>query len=262
MQIVAGGVVDSDYRGEIKIILVNNSQETFTVNVGDRIGQLILEKISNVKIQSTASLSPSIRGTAGFGSSGVGAMTSSSSTNLSEELYGTGQPAVRRLTPEHDVTRDVDEPREEGLSVGPHVFFDGVLFAREEETLPSFLRRLRREDLKHFKWMFPESLIEELEAPARRSPVSFQLEAIQGTLNILMFKHEDWRKKLYDSEVNAPPSNNGISAGVVTLGRLEDGRIFARVDNRRGNRSMSYLKQNWKGASVFYSMSGPNVNAC
>ena len=56
MQIVAGGVVDSDYRGEIKIILVNNSQETFTVNVGDRIGQLILEKISNVKIQSTASL--------------------------------------------------------------------------------------------------------------------------------------------------------------------------------------------------------------
>ena len=60
---VAGGVIDADYRGEIKIIMVNNSrQETFTVNVGDRIGQLILERISNVKIQSTSSLSSSVRG--------------------------------------------------------------------------------------------------------------------------------------------------------------------------------------------------------
>lgn len=189
-------------------------------------------------------------------------MTPSSSTNLPEELYGTGQPAVRRVTTEQEATRDADETRDEGLSVGPHVFFDGVLFAKAEETLPNFLRRLRREDLKNFKWMLPEPLIKELETPTRRSPVAFQLEAIQGTLNILMFRHEDWRKKLYDSEVNAPPSNNGISAGVVTLGSLEDGRIFARVDNRRGNRSMSYLKQNWRGVSVFYSLSSSSVGAC
>lgn len=78
----------------------------------------------------------------------------------------------------------------------------------------------------------------------------------------MIFKHEGWRKKLFDSEVNALPSSDGITIGVMTFGKFEDGRTFARVDNRRGNRSMVYFKQIWKGVSVFYAMAGSDVNAC
>lgn len=148
------------------------------MHVDDRIGQLILERISPVKLQSTSSLSSSMRGAAGFDNSGMGIIMSSFSTGQIEEIFGTGPAAVRRLTPERGTLECLDEPSEKLLSVRPHVFFEGVFFAKESETLPHFIRRVRSEELKNFKWMFPDQLIEEFENPGRRSPVSLQLEAI------------------------------------------------------------------------------------
>ena len=68
---VGAGVIDSSYRGEIKVLLINNSKETFVVNPGDRIAQLILERCSNAKIIVTDSLGFTSRGQNGFGSTGV-----------------------------------------------------------------------------------------------------------------------------------------------------------------------------------------------
>ena len=251
---VAGGVVDADFRGEVKIILINNSLEPLTVNVGDRVGQLILERIAHVKVEKSSTLSVTERGSAGFGSTGVGAPSSSASR---EEVA-----SVRRMSVEPEGLSNRDQPRPDLQSVGPHVFFDGVMFAKQDETLPRFIRRLREGELANFPWMFPDSLIDCLEWPSQKCPTTLNVEVLQGTLNILVYHHSDWRKKLYDTEVGAPPSSDGITAGVVTLGKLDDGRVFARVDNRRGNRAMGYLKQNWCGVSIFYSMAGSRILSC
>lgn len=67
---VMAGVVDSDYRGEIKVILFNSSLEAFKIQRGDRIAQLILEQILIVEPEEVESLDETIRGADGFGSTG------------------------------------------------------------------------------------------------------------------------------------------------------------------------------------------------
>ena len=67
---IGAGVVDSSYRGEVKVLVLNNSTEPFEINKYDKIAQLILERCGNAKIELTDTLSDSIRGSGGFGSTG------------------------------------------------------------------------------------------------------------------------------------------------------------------------------------------------
>lgn len=64
------GTIDSDYRGEIKIILLNLSKEPFIVKNHDRIAQMILSKFEKIEFLEVDELSPSERGEGGFGSTG------------------------------------------------------------------------------------------------------------------------------------------------------------------------------------------------
>ena len=64
------GTIDSDYRGEVKIILINFSKEDFTIQPGDRIAQIILSKVYRAKLEETKELNKSKRGEGGFGHSG------------------------------------------------------------------------------------------------------------------------------------------------------------------------------------------------
>ncbi|VDK77642.1 unnamed protein product [Litomosoides sigmodontis] len=68
---VGAGVVDSDYRGHLNVVLFNFGSEDFQVKKGDRIAQLICEKISHCKFVEVKMLEKSGRGTDGFGSTGV-----------------------------------------------------------------------------------------------------------------------------------------------------------------------------------------------
>jgi dUTP pyrophosphatase len=68
---VGAGVIDEDYRGEVCVILFNHSDEEFVVNIGDRIAQLILEKISTLDVEVVNSLDITDRGDGGFGSTGI-----------------------------------------------------------------------------------------------------------------------------------------------------------------------------------------------
>jgi dUTP pyrophosphatase len=67
----APGTVDADYRGEIGVILVNLSNETFIINDGERIAQLVIAKHERVNWKEVAVLSETERGAGGFGSTGV-----------------------------------------------------------------------------------------------------------------------------------------------------------------------------------------------
>ena len=64
------GTIDSDYRGELKIIIYNHGNEDFTVNNSDRIAQMILTPVVKMKLQETDELPETLRGEGGFGSTG------------------------------------------------------------------------------------------------------------------------------------------------------------------------------------------------
>ena len=64
------GTIDSDYRGEIKIILFNHGKEEFTVNNNDRIAQMVLMPILKAEFKEVEELPKTVRGSGGFGSTG------------------------------------------------------------------------------------------------------------------------------------------------------------------------------------------------
>ena len=65
------GTIDSDYRGELKIPMINLGNETFTITRGDRVAQLIVAKYESVEWELAETVAESDRGTGGFGSTGV-----------------------------------------------------------------------------------------------------------------------------------------------------------------------------------------------
>ncbi|WP_299121140.1 dUTP diphosphatase [uncultured Winogradskyella sp.] len=67
----APGTIDADYRGEIGVILVNLSNEDFTINNGERIAQLVIAKHERAEWEVTEELSSTDRGEGGFGSTGT-----------------------------------------------------------------------------------------------------------------------------------------------------------------------------------------------
>jgi len=67
----APGTVDSDYRGELQVLLINHGQEPFTVARGDRIAQMVVAPVARVAWDEVATLDKTDRGAGGFGSTGL-----------------------------------------------------------------------------------------------------------------------------------------------------------------------------------------------
>lgn len=65
------GTIDSDYRGEVRVLLVHLGAEPFVIRRGDRIAQLVVAPVAAVEVEEVESLSPTGRGDGGFGSTGV-----------------------------------------------------------------------------------------------------------------------------------------------------------------------------------------------
>ena len=65
------GTIDSDYRGEIRVLLVNLGKEAAWIRDGDRIAQLVISKVVKAKFQRIEAIPPTERGTGGFGSTGL-----------------------------------------------------------------------------------------------------------------------------------------------------------------------------------------------
>jgi len=67
----APGTIDADYRGEIKVILINLSQKPFTINDGDRIAQMVINKVEQISWDEVKELDKTQRGSGGFGHTGI-----------------------------------------------------------------------------------------------------------------------------------------------------------------------------------------------
>jgi dUTP pyrophosphatase len=64
------GVVDSDYRGEVKVVLVNHGDEPFEVAAGDRVAQLLVQRVERAAFRAVSTVEGTARGEGGFGSTG------------------------------------------------------------------------------------------------------------------------------------------------------------------------------------------------
>lgn len=64
------GTIDADYRGEVKVILINLGQESFTIKRGERIAQMVIAPVTQAKWREVAALPETARGAGGFGSTG------------------------------------------------------------------------------------------------------------------------------------------------------------------------------------------------
>lgn len=65
------GTIDSDYRGEIKVLLINLGDKPFKINNGDRIAQIVFKTVARVEFDIVSRLPESVRGEGGFGSTGI-----------------------------------------------------------------------------------------------------------------------------------------------------------------------------------------------
>ena len=67
----APGTIDSDYRGELRVLLINHGERPFTIDPGDRIAQIVFAPVERAQIRESLQLSPSSRDSGGFGSTGM-----------------------------------------------------------------------------------------------------------------------------------------------------------------------------------------------
>ena len=65
------GTIDADYRGEVKVLLINLGQEPFTIERGERIAQMLFQTVPAVEIREVGDLPDTVRGAGGFGHTGV-----------------------------------------------------------------------------------------------------------------------------------------------------------------------------------------------
>jgi len=68
----APGTIDSDYRGEVQVLLINLGQESVRIGSGDRIAQLVIAPVAQLAFEEVSELEESARGSGGFGSTGIG----------------------------------------------------------------------------------------------------------------------------------------------------------------------------------------------
>jgi dUTP pyrophosphatase len=65
------GTIDSDYRGEVQVLLINHGSEPFEIRRGDRIAQIVVQPVTRAKLHVCTDVSESVRGAGGFGSTGL-----------------------------------------------------------------------------------------------------------------------------------------------------------------------------------------------
>jgi dUTP pyrophosphatase len=68
----APGTIDSDYRGEVKVLLINHGAEPYAVQPGERIAQLVVAEVTRVAVRASDDLPGTVRGDGGFGHTGTG----------------------------------------------------------------------------------------------------------------------------------------------------------------------------------------------
>ena len=106
---VGVGVLDSDYRGEIGVVLFNFGNDDFVVNMGDKIVQLIFERIKTPELKETNELEETGRGSSGYGSAGVS--TNKTEINAVSKVRATPSDEINSVEMKDKISSD-QEPKQ------------------------------------------------------------------------------------------------------------------------------------------------------
>ena len=116
---IALGTIDPDYRGEIAAIVTNTNPETYTLNIGQRIGQLVFTKVSHPPVSEVTSLPQSKRGGQGFGSTGttkLGSAKRIKPRSSSPTIFLPTLPVIQESTKESAHTESTTHPQQQPLT--------------------------------------------------------------------------------------------------------------------------------------------------
>jgi len=102
---VGAGVIDSDYRGEVIPILINNSKTPFLIQIGDKIAQIIMTKLTLTTLQETNNLSNTLRGEQGFGSSDTELVLAPHKINLMLNQLKFNKKITLKIPDQQDFTK-------------------------------------------------------------------------------------------------------------------------------------------------------------
>ena len=117
---VAAGVIDPDYRGEVKVLLVNSSQKKFDIKEGDKIAQLIFEKVASPAFRVLRSLAPTVRGSGGFGSTNTARVANSNSPPNIIPNHDENQQFSDSLPPQKDISNSLKPSPHKSPNIVPH----------------------------------------------------------------------------------------------------------------------------------------------
>ena len=221
---VGAGVIDSDFRGEIKVLMFNRGTGSVEFKKGDQVAQLVVERIADVKVKVGECLTETVRGEGGFGST---------STNLVRETVAPRAASLSLFKPDLPDAYDPNFQRCAGHWRGNH-----------SQSMSDLLDTFG-EDFK--RTVFPEGMPPFLTVnPENNRNGSAQYELRSGGF-VKLFTHAAWRKKLFDTNIE-PDTWSFLS---TTLLWLHDGRVQVIVKERKGIHE-SMMDQLWKGYTIMY----------
>ena len=152
---VGAGVIDGDYRGEIKVLLFNHGSEAVTLDERSRVAQLILERNVVPEIEVVSDLGVTARGSGGFGSTGVEGLTGRPGKSVGTDRGGDvcTDGTTGRMDPMRRSTVSSSCPKDEGFAIDEwlssfNLFDDSESGCEDEDREQTFERLIRQEEFR------------------------------------------------------------------------------------------------------------------
>ena len=247
---VGAGVIDSDFRGEVKVLIFNHGHQSVCFKAGDRVAQLIVEKVAVSNVSPVQTLSSTARGCDGFGSSGTSSMLPSTSTatassaptsDLRLRSLRTSTSSCSATNQDTSSAQPSDHTLSEFLTAPEPLFLHrGSWFGEYGQSMESLINERPesfRRDLLLQGWNF---------SPPTSKTDSKHDVFIDGTAATI-FTHGKSRQKLFD--VRAETEQYRLVR--VSLIWLSEGRPQVIVDRRNGYHS-ELLRSKWKGFTILF----------
>ena len=236
---IGAGVVDEDYRGEIGVVLINNGNQDFTVKQGDRIAQLILEKVSTPGVYEVQTLDETTRGAGGFGSTEVKSQTDENGKQLVQTTTNSKLQILRNATVSQ---RQFITPRQLKKILkraNEQCFLAVVRPVKEEENArqKGMTQKVKRELMKEKGAVRAAPPVEE----TRRKICSDAPEKIRDALSRMLQEYEDLfpeklpkgrpPKRAVEFEINTVPEATPPSRPPYRLSPKESEELQAQIDD-------------------------------
>lgn len=269
---VGAGVIDADFRGEVKVLLFNHGSLAASFKPGDRIAQLVVEQLAPVNVVEVKDLSTTARSSWGFGSTGTSSMTERGSGNLrlraarmSNRDDPTGgirawlmedESAAMLRVPSSSGINNVNNPSaSSGFVRDPGLDHLGYLDSGDRNGR-SMSEMLLNQTEKFQEDMCPVKLFRNVAQPPADGTNNyfFNLTLDDGRY-VTVHTHGEYRRRLFDVRLGTGDVDewHGVS---MTLAWFRTGMSRIIISSRKGS-SSPYLNADWKGFTVLYKKPVP-----